>query len=287
MSYGLLGRYGRNAAMRSLFLLILAFPALAVYDPEHPPIVENFDPAEANPAGRIYCYGAPDIDIDIDIDVGNLPFNPNTRSLQKLCPKPQYGGGFPDGHAGAYCLGENAIAFDHSIGARVSEILTNPRFLLQCQQRCFCSTWKPWEHKGPKPMEYNGELEVPTYYIKADIVDDWFRNSRASRPTTEAHTIAIARVEEVSLRHEQLEQPQTSVLNPWTLVDQDFEEERPSIDLINHVISCADGPLPGPLAFMPMPMQEADYPYVHGENGESHSNAMYSICVNALDGGSP
>ena len=71
----------------------------AAYIPRSPYRYENYNPAEADPAGAIKCVG--------DRYDGELPvdeyFNPNTVSMQKLCAKPQYGGGSPGTHIGGWC----------------------------------------------------------------------------------------------------------------------------------------------------------------------------------------
>ena len=86
--------------LHGIFVLSHLLLCNAAYDPLHPPNTENFDPAEANPMGAIKCLGdAYDQHLPIQPD----GWNPNSVSMQKLCAKPQYGGGDADHHMGAYC----------------------------------------------------------------------------------------------------------------------------------------------------------------------------------------
>ena len=76
------------AALFVFFLLLFFPPALSVYDPLHPPDNENFDPAEANPEGALYCLGNLQ-----EVLVLFGMWNPNSHDLNQLCRKPQYQGG--------------------------------------------------------------------------------------------------------------------------------------------------------------------------------------------------
>ncbi|KAI9681394.1 MAG: hypothetical protein M1817_002677 [Caeruleum heppii] len=81
--------------------------ALAIYDPLEPHLTENFDPAEASPAGVIFCSGP--------LPPWKLPrfpewdWDPNTFTLQELCAKPQYGGKAPGQHLGAFCMDDHTL----------------------------------------------------------------------------------------------------------------------------------------------------------------------------------
>ncbi|KAI9676480.1 MAG: hypothetical protein M1817_000638 [Caeruleum heppii] len=175
--------------LASLLLMIVDL-TLAEYDPSTPHRVENFDPAEADPAGRLTCLGPlPPWPLPVPLE-GD--WDPNSFTLQELCAKPQYGGRGPDQHLGGYCPRypfrayppnysrglEKAIAFDDSPGAQTARSLANPRTLIYCRSRCFCSyglddtTIQPRfvPHLDAEYLQYPASK---TYQIMIDEVDDF------------------------------------------------------------------------------------------------------------------
>ena len=118
----------------------------AIFDPLNPPLLENFDPAEANPRGRIHCFGHPQTAMPAQLEGG---LEPRSKTLQQLCAKPQYGGGLPGEHAGGYCafvpgqtpdLYRATIAFDDRHDVQTNRQLAQSRFRVQCSLRCFCTS---------------------------------------------------------------------------------------------------------------------------------------------------
>ena len=132
--------------IRLLFLLIAKGNVIAIFDPLNPPLVENLDPSEANPRGRIHCLGYPQTAMPAQLEGG---LQPRSKSLQQLCAKPQYGGGLPGQHAGGYCAflpGQTpdfyraTIAFDDGHDVQTNRQLAQSRFRVQCSLRCFCTS---------------------------------------------------------------------------------------------------------------------------------------------------
>ena len=176
---------------RFLYLVLLIVrirSVVAVYINRSPYYQENFNPVEADPMGAIKCVG--------DRYDGELPadefFNPNEVSMQKLCAKPQYGGGSPGTHIGGWCSWTTIREpgqprrtvwikrFDLSYGAHVHDSLAQPRVMLACYYRCYCSY--PLDNPNIQPRadhetQGNPSLEDQnpgnTYEIKVDIVDDF------------------------------------------------------------------------------------------------------------------
>ena len=168
--------------MLALLLLIsINFLAVfAVYDPRHPYQTENFVPAEADPLGDITCLGDK-YAIDLPVIAG---FNPNLVTMQKLCAKPQYNGGLPGQHVGAWCADtissrghRRRLAFDPSPGAQINTALATPRVLLGCLLRCYCNfattdlTVQPVT--TDEALHENFRQSTSTYEIKIDVVDDF------------------------------------------------------------------------------------------------------------------
>ena len=209
--------------------------------PEPP---ENFDPAEADPQYGITCLGAQ--------YAKKLPiiggFDPNSVSMQKLCAKPQYGGGLRGQHLGGYCIWPpesgrgpypghtGVVAFDSSKAAEINSGLANPRILLGCQYRCFCNRNVADLAVQPKlgdgPYRENQLLlaqSESTYELKVDVFDDltiprWEHMGKFGREQVEKRTI--------------LRVPQ----GPRSGVMDSRENDRISLDPANK-ITC-NGPLP-------------------------------------------
>lgn len=184
-----------HAVEFSLFSSYLMVPVSATYRSQVRHYRENFNPAEADPRRNISCIGnAHGIDLPM---LDNTDFNPNGLTMQKLCAKPQYGGGAPYQHAGAYCYGplrpgdsaesgsdpyeyvntssgssdesDNELAnepavmlgkivFDPHPGAKASTQLQNPRFMQACTYRCFCNYGL--EDVSQQPLSRNFPVEL-------------------------------------------------------------------------------------------------------------------------------
>ncbi|KAI9673622.1 MAG: hypothetical protein M1817_002259 [Caeruleum heppii] len=128
-------------------------PTSADYDPDTVHLVENFDPAEADPRGNITCLGPlPEYDPS-----SFSAFDISDFTLQELCAKPQYGGRAPRQHMGGWCAETRltarprAVVFDISVGSAVATALPfNPRLANYCRERCFCNynlddrSQQPW-----------------------------------------------------------------------------------------------------------------------------------------------
>ncbi|KAI9889960.1 MAG: hypothetical protein M1814_004578 [Vezdaea aestivalis] len=122
-----------------------------------PPFTENFDPARADPIGRLTCEGP--------LPPWRLPkvgdWDPNEATLLEVCAKPQYGGHYsPDlqdqfrGNAG-FCYQStfgregltfasitDFVAFDnnHTHYPGGYGTLVNPRLQSYCMLRCRCTS---------------------------------------------------------------------------------------------------------------------------------------------------
>ena len=144
-------------------------------------MVENFDPAQANPVRNITCIGH-GLALELPMIGG---FNPNQVSVHEICAKPQYNGGARGQHAGGYCYEPpfapytGVVAFDRSRAAEASPELQNERVLLSCLYRCYCN-WgltdvsiQPkgiW--KGPQ-FDAQPQASSRTYEISLDLNDDF------------------------------------------------------------------------------------------------------------------
>ena len=250
------------------------------YDPTHPPRQENFDPAEANPAGQVYCLGNPQVDMPSFGD-----FNPSWLSLRKLCVKPQYRGGAPGFHAGGFCFMGERLAFDSSPGAQTHPALTNPRFWYQCSLRCFCGT--QYDSLAPTVPPPNWRIEHPqqvNYLIKADVVDDFVIPARGQAPpektmSDQYNAMSITLITEIGAQHIQARYPHSN--SNWIsrlLGSGNYRKILVSLDPANHLLSCS-GRVPGfnlwPLEFDGLDMTGRRYP-----------NPLLAICASAIDGGS-
>ena len=260
-----------------LFATILSLLTItvAIYDEQHPPNHENFDPAEANPKMGLTCLG--------DHSRLNLPysrscrFDPNSVSMQKLCAKTQYHGGPPGQHLGGFCpvlaisengtvVGPGEIAFDHgyasNLGARACiELLHLARLLLECRTSCFCNYQLDDPIQRPKGKPLGGETFMITSGRTLEIKVDSVGNPTAFRlgPGSAGDTIVRATTTRTG---SQVNLQRGGTLSPglgWTL----------SIDQANNVV--CGGELPSfPL---PPPYTMADF----GNNQE--------LCVIQLSGG--
>ena len=150
-------------------------------------------------------------------------FNPNGLSMQRLCVKPQYGGGAQHQHAGAYCFNPiepdsepdssferyssstsdsddefarepavmlGKVVFDPHRGAQASQQLQNPRFMQACVYRCFCNYGVEDVSRQPLSKNYPVELWDAQlgYELQIDINND-FTVPRASKMGDQARGI--------------------------------------------------------------------------------------------------
>ncbi|KAI9671155.1 MAG: hypothetical protein M1817_003662 [Caeruleum heppii] len=168
------------AAITVTVALSLCAPVLAIYNDDLPHVIENFDPAEANPRGHIFCAGPlPDFSLPQLSD-----FDPRALTLQELCAKPQYGGRARLQHVSAYCADDRTgmVAFDLSHGAEARYSLMNPRLLLYCRTRCWCSYGRRDTSRRPmRAPQWHRTTWRPAhgqYQITLDIYDDWLRRLR-------------------------------------------------------------------------------------------------------------
>lgn len=165
-----------------LFLISLCFLLVsAVFDPNHPHQTKNFDPAEADPSGNITCLGDR-YGIDLPIIAG---FDPNLVTMQELCAKPQYNGGLPGQHVGAWCTTimiqrgqRRKLAFDFSPGVQVNAALVSPRVLLGCLLKCYCNSAAAADLivqpvTTDVALRGNYPQSTSTYEIKIDVVNDF------------------------------------------------------------------------------------------------------------------
>ena len=185
-----------------VFVILLAIidgsqTAYTPHQPWEPVAAENFDPAEADPFGNITCLGD---SYDLELPT-QAHWNPNTVSMQSLCAKTQYGGGPPGQNIAGWCpipsraLGSlyppdpGSIAFDASLDALANAQLQNPRVMLGCLYRCFCSngveelslqnlSLQPKTYRSTDGLGgYTATPEVNSstaYQVTIDIVDDFF-----------------------------------------------------------------------------------------------------------------
>ena len=181
----ILGTFARGSVWLMFLILLTKLDgswASPTYDPDHPPHFENFDPAEADPKANITCIGD---SYDLELPT-QAHFNPNAVSMQKLCAKPQYGGGPPGQHVGGWCSFrpypltifhnrfEGSIAFDLSPSAQVNIQLATPRVLLGCYYRCFCNYGLHDTSVQPINTKTNhNTMSHETYQVKIDVVDDF------------------------------------------------------------------------------------------------------------------
>ena len=182
-----------------LALSLNSSEASPAYDRHHPPRVENFDPAEANPEGRITCLGD-----SYPLQLPAQPhFNPNHLSMQQLCAKPQYGGGLRGQHLGGWCYSgpplsdspqRGVVVFDTSDAAQPNVQLQNPRTLLGCLYKCFCGGRS--NRIPAQPETFRGErrdvMSGITYEVKIDIVDDFVVPQRQHSSTRGRHVPAAS-----------------------------------------------------------------------------------------------
>lgn len=101
--------------------------------------------------GNITCIGDK-YGLDLPIING---FNPNLLKMQELCALPQYGGK-PDQHVGGWCDASKRhynqwhLSFDISPASGANQLLANPRVMLACYYRCWCS----FPGYGEEPRRY-------------------------------------------------------------------------------------------------------------------------------------
>ena len=170
---------------------------------------ENFDPSNANTYHNLSCVGDR-YTLELPLQQG---WNPNERTMQQLCAKPQYYGGPPGQHVGGWCH-HNEVVFDGSADAQISTELANPRILLGCRYRCFCNHIIPVENRNvqPKPNENQAALRLLregresllTYEIRLDVQDDFtmpLSYNQGSFEYLEVDVVRLSRFKEV--RHQE------------------------------------------------------------------------------------
>ena len=258
---------------RILVLLGLLFGcAHSAYDRNNRQTTENFDPAESNPEGQLYCIGTP------EYKMPRFPgFDPNTMTMDKLCKKPQYGGNPRGKHVGGYCYGNGLVLFDNSPEAETHPGLSNPRFWVECMYRCFCD-YSMWEDGNPASVAWAQDSTTADYFIKADLVNDFTIPPPSKTPHLgkfRVHRLRLAR--EVAIRQRQ-PPPETdpTTYNPFNgLTYPDLDTIVTTIDPANHVISCDNVLFPFEIPG-PMPEELRTIP---------PSDQLRALCVNAMDGG--
>ena len=179
-----------------IFVILLAIldrsqTAYTPHLPWEPVAIENFDPVEADPNGNITCLGD-SYDLELPLQAH---WNPNTVSMQSLCAKTQYGGGPPGQNIAGWCEEParsrgtlppypGTIAFDASPSAQENAQLQNPRVMLGCLYRCFCSnsveelslqdlSLQPKTFRSTDILVRQTRSEL-AYQVKIDVVDDFF-----------------------------------------------------------------------------------------------------------------
>lgn len=109
-------------------------------------------------------------------------FNLNLLSMQQICALPQYGG-MPDQHIGGWCdarsnqqMGDWRLSFDISPASGANRLLANPRVMLACSYRCWCSRGRyhpSWDQPRVEP-EISETEEHKAHAITIDVVSDFF-----------------------------------------------------------------------------------------------------------------
>ena len=199
---GFLLRRFQNLVVFSLLSSLLISSVSSTYNPYRKHFKENFDPAEADPKRNLSCVGD---SYGLRLPLLEDGFNPNGLSMQKLCVKPQYGGGEQHQHAGAYCfhpieplppsksendsesdidndfVGEELpvmygkVIFDPHRYAQTSRRLQNPRVLQACIYRCFCNYGVEDVSIQP-PSDHFPIQKLPSgegYQLQIDIENDF------------------------------------------------------------------------------------------------------------------
>lgn len=264
------------AAYLQTWIALLLRPATCTYDPSNPPQTENFDPQQANPEGRLFCQGYP----QINLPTFGINFDPNVKTLQQLCVKPQYGGGLRYQHLGGFCA-DGLVLFDPSHGAMTSYVLFNTRMLLQCLLRCYCYDYDPNSQSGPAEGHDTDYSEVGNpYIIKADVIDDFLDPRPGNQDALEDPSwhIEVITAVEVPLRHLESRGLEIHQIDQQLSPSGLWVSKEAILDNANTVIYC-NGPLPswrfpppvGIDQFIGVPEQEIT-PLEH-------------LCFNILDGG--
>ena len=167
--------------LRPICSILILQTVEAAINPDPPP-VDNTNPAIADPQGNLTCLG--------DHYAIGLPvqedFDPNQSTMQQLCAKTQYNGGPPGQHVGAWCSSvfssyhrayQRRVVFDSSPSAQINAELANPRILLGCLLRCYCTPGTTASSIQPvdtdRDLTRHYQLSSVTYEIKVDVVDDF------------------------------------------------------------------------------------------------------------------
>ena len=237
---------------------------------------ENFDPAKADPQGRISCHGTPAVPLPTQPN-----FNPNLMSMQQLCAKPQYGGGARRRHLGFYCWdhAKGVVAMDISSRAQGSAALQKPRLALQCRARCFCEGWDSVANLAAKPLSKTySHYSSETYEISADIEDDFSMVGLASGSLLHQYvpTTSVVVEEEGYIRHIQETRP--IPFNAWYTRALDDPSIDPdwwpiSLDPANF-IECH-----GPMPTFPLP------PPIMSDTFANRTNPLQAMCAVQLSHG--
>lgn len=214
--------------LRFLIALLLANHHAVIAAPQVPPhdrlteqeldaaaeVKENFDPSRANSYHNISCVGD-SYDLRLPLQPG---WNPNKKTVQQLCAKPQYSGGLPGQHAGGWC-NHNEVMFDDSPDAQVNPQLANYRMFLGCRYRCFCNHNIPVENRNvqPKPSEAQTALQLKvneresfmTYEVRLDVQNDF-----TTPPDKNKGSLGYDEVDVLQVSHFKEVQPSESLRRP-------------------------------------------------------------------------
>ena len=234
---------------------------------------ENYNPERANPLRNITCLGD-----SLDLRLPMLgDFDPNQVSVQKICAKTQYNGGEPDQHAGGYCseppFGRYSgdIAFDQNGPAKANSLLQNPRVLLACRYRCFC-TWnvadtsvqpKTIQRGRGRRLEIESLQSQRSYELRLDIDDDFFTlpgDHKGQFGETKVDTLRL-------LRQSQLkrEAAQTPTQGMYDYI---------SLDPGNKIVCSGD-----------MPPFDLPQPYTARDYTARNTDPVQKLCATQLAGG--
>lgn len=273
-----MGMWKLLAACLQTWIALLLQPAASAYNPSNPPQTENFDPREANPEGRLFCQGYS----QINLPTFNANFDPNGKTLQQLCVKPQYGGGLRYQHLGGFCA-DGLVLFDPSHGAMTSFALFNTRTLLQCLLRCYCYGYDPNSQPGPAEGHSAEHTEISNPYVfKPDVIDDFMDSQTGNQGalTDSYWNIEVITAVEVPLRQLQsrgleIHQIDQQLSPPGLWVSKEV-----ILDHANTVIFC-NGPLPS--WRFPPPVGIDQFTGVP----EREITPLEHLCFNILDGGNP
>ena len=258
--------FSRITAYGKIFILVVAQITFAVYNPNNPHMIENFNPANARPLGFITCVGDKSDQLLLPTTLPTHhgdPFDPTTKTMQQLCAKPQYNGGNQYEHVGGFCAlstyaddGQDLtgdVYFDLTIGARINTNLATPRMLAECAFRCYCSNVmvpSDPEPNHPVPLApplvaQRDHINVQPKYIAAS--DDMIKDRPSDRldstyqqdvAVPDNYNIQYPMLDEYLHHHDTAEYEEATVdsfacevEDHW--VDQNFDEDLPELPRTN------------------------------------------------------